>query len=289
MNEMRLLPKNEYPPQLLEIPQPPEKLYIQGKLPSVDSIFLSVVGSRKYTSYGKEACEKIISGLRGYNIVIVSGLALGIDSIAHRAALESGLKTIAIPGSGLDTRVLYPQTNRGLAEKIVASGGALLSEFEPEFRATPYSFPQRNRLMAGMSRGVLVVEAGEKSGTLITARLALDYNRDVFVIPGSIFSSNSRGSNWLLKQGAIPVTSGEDILEHWGMHEVSGIKYQVSGILKNCSDEEKKVIELLNEPLPKDTLIQKINLPVHEVNILLSAMEIKGLIKETVGEVRLNI
>ena len=224
MNDIEQLPKNKFPKQLLEIPQPPEKLYIKGTLPSPDSIFLTVVGSRKYTSYGKEACEKIISGLRGYNIVIVSGLAIGIDSLAHRAALEAKLKTVAFPGSGLHPSVLYPASNAMLARKIIQSGGALLSEFDEMFQVTPCAFPQRNRLMAGMSRGVLIIEAGERSGTLITARLALEYNRDVFTVPGSIFSQNSLGSNRLLTEGAIPVTSGQDILEHWGIYEELGMR-----------------------------------------------------------------
>src|SRR3989344_5297892 len=159
--EIKKLTSGNFPPQLLEIPQPPKELFI--------------VGSRKYTTYGKEACEKLIEGLRGYPIVIVSGLALGIDSIAHKKALDVGLTTIAFPGSGLDPKVLYPATNAHLAERIVEAGGAVISEFEPDFRATPWSFPQRNRLMAGISDAVLVIEAEQKSGTLITSRLATEY------------------------------------------------------------------------------------------------------------------
>ncbi len=287
-NPMKIekLSNKQYPSQLAQIPQPPEKLYICGNLPPPDSLFLTVVGSRRHTSYGKEACEHILHGLRGYNVVIVSGLALGIDAIAHKTALDVGLTTIAIPGSGLDPQVLYPSTNRHLAEKIVSSGGALLSEFEPDFHATPYSFPQRNRIMAGLYRGVLVIEAEEKSGTLITARLATEYNRDVFVVPGSIFSLKSAGVHQLLKLGAVPVTSGEDILEHWGVCESSDVKREAPGMLDECSAEELEIISLLNEPLTKDVLIQKLNLPAHKVNILLSSLEIKGIIKESMGEVR---
>ena len=276
-------------PQLLETPEPPEQLYIKGVLPPTDALYLAVVGSRKYTSYGKQAAEKIIRELAGTGIIIVSGLALGIDAIAHRAALDAGLITIAFPGSGLDDSILYPAANFNLAKKIVESGGALISEFEPDFKATPYSFPQRNRLMAGISRGVLVVEAEEKSGTLITARLATEYNKDVFVVPGSIFSPQSRGIHQLLKLGATPVSSGTDILEHWGIaKEIKNENSKVK-ILENCSEKEKKVIELLNEPTTKDELVRALALPTHEAYALISAMEIKGFVVESRGEMRANV
>lgn len=281
--------QDDYPPQLLEIPEPPQKLYIRGTLPGKDALYLAVVGSRKYTSYGKEACEKIINELAGSGIVIVSGLALGIDAIAHRAALDAGLTTVAFPGSGLNDDVLYPATHHNLAKKIIEAGGALLSEFEPDFKATPYSFPQRNRLMAGICRGVLIVEAEELSGTRITARLATEYNRDVFVVPGSIFSPQSRGAHQLLKLGATPVMSGNDILEHWGIRSKLNVEGGMLKILEKCSDGEKKVIELLNEPLTKDELIRALALPTHAAYALISTMEIKGLIIETDGEIRVNI
>src|SRR3989338_1983810 len=167
MEEIRKIKRKDFPPQLLEIPQVPDALYIKGTLPSDDTLLLCVVGSRKYTEYGKEACEKIIAELRGYPIVIVSGLALGIDAIAHRAALAAGLQTIAFPGSGLNPNVLYPASNFGLAENILKAGGALVSEFEPDFKATPYAFPQRNRLMAGFFFSKLVIKTGEKKRTPI--------------------------------------------------------------------------------------------------------------------------
>ena len=185
--------------------------------------------------------------------------------------------------------MLYPASNHGLANKIVSEGGALLSEFEPDFRATPYSFPQRNRIMAGMSRGILVIEAGERSGTLITARLATEYNRDVFVIPGSIFSPQSRGAHQLLKLGAIPVTCGADILEHWNLNRELKVESRKSKVFDECSNEEKQILKLLHEPTTKEELMQKLDIPTHNVNIILSAMEIKGLIIETHGEMRVNI
>ncbi len=286
MPAIEKLARNDFPKLLKEITDPPEKLYIRGSLPDWNQKFLCVVGSRKYSQYGKEVCEKLISGLRGYPIVIVSGLALGIDSIAHRAALASGLVTIAIPGSGLDDKILYPATHRGLAEKIIEAGGALISEFEPDFRATPHSFPQRNRIMAGMSDAVLVIEAEKKSGTLITSRLATDYNRDVFAVPGSIFSKGSEGPHMLIRLGATPIVSAAELLEALGFQlKTKNLELKTSYI--DCSPEEKKTIALLTEPLERDELIRKLNLPISQCNHLLSLLEIKGHIQESVGKIRL--
>jgi DNA processing protein len=287
MDDVYKLKPEQFPKPLLEIPQPPKTLYIRGRLPSADLIYLAVVGSRKYTSYGKDICEKLIRGLKGYPIVIVSGLAMGIDSIAHRTALEVGLTTISFPGSGLDNRVLYPRINIRLAQEIVDSGGCLISEFEPNFVSQLYSFPQRNRLMAGISKAVLIIEAEEKSGTLITARMALDYNRDVLAVPGSAFSSNSNGTNKLIKQGATPVTSSEDVLEALGF-EVEKPKQTDKEKYADCSKEEMKIIELLREPIERDDLIRESGMDIAKANALLSIMEIKELIKEELGEIRKN-
>jgi DNA processing protein len=281
---VEILIEEKWPELLKEINDPPKKLYIRGELPPTEHKWLSVVGSRKYSPYGKDACEKILEGLRGEDVVIVSGLALGIDSIAHRKALEIGLKTVAVPGSGLSDKVLYPSSHRNLAKKIIEAGGCLLSEFEPEFKATPYSFPQRNRIMAGLSEATLVIEAGEKSGTLITARLAADYNRDVLAVPGSIFSENSSGTNMLIKLGAYVIRSSDDLRESLGLE-----KKPSEDKFTDCSEEEKAIVELLGTPLPKDELIRQSKLSISEAQILLSTMEIKGMIKESYGEIRLNI
>lgn len=287
MDDIRKLKPEEFPKPLLEIPQPPKTLYIRGKLPSEELIHLAVVGSRKYTSYGKDICEKLIKGLKGYPIVIVSGLAMGIDSIAHRTAMEVGLKTISFPGSGLDNNVLFPRINIKLANEIVKNGNCLISEFPPDFKATLYSFPQRNRLMAGISKAVLIIEAEEKSGTLITARMALDYNRDVLAVPGSAFSSNSNGTNWLIKQGATPVTSSEDVLIALGFN-IEKAKQTDKEKYADCSREEMKIIELLREPVERDELIRICGMKIAEANALLSIMELKDLIKEELGEIRKN-
>lgn len=286
-SNIRELDKKEFPKRLLQIADPPKTLYVRGKLPAEDNKFLCVVGSRKYSEYGKQAVEKLLAGLRGYPIVIVSGLALGIDSIAHRAALDAGLITVAVPGSGLDLKVLYPASHKQLAEKIVASGGCLLSEFEPMFRPTAYSFPQRNRIMAGLSDAVLIVEAELKSGTLITSKYATEYNRDVLTIPGSIFSRNSAGPHMLIRLGATPITSSTELLEALGFNlEARSRKLEPSAYTE-CSPDEKKVIALLAEPKSRDELIQNLDLPTSQANVLLGMMEIKGLIKESMGEIRL--
>lgn len=280
------LPKEKFPEALLEIPQPPENLWIIGDLPSEDLVYLCVVGSRKYTSYGKEACEKIIAGLKGYPIAIVSGFAMGIDTIAHKKAMQVGLKTVVFPGSGLSDEAMYPKTNIRLMKEIIENGGCLISEFEPDFKATQWSFPMRNRLMAGISKAVLIIEAEEKSGTLITARLTTEYNRDLLVVPGSIFSPNSKGTNRLLHQGATPMTCAEDVLEALGFEQEKDENKQAR-LFEDLSPEEKKIIELLREPMARDDLIREIKMPIGEANSLLSVMEIKGLIKEELGEIRI--
>ena len=284
--ETKKLLKKEFPKALLEIPQPPENLWIIGKLPPENLICLCVVGSRKFTSYGKEACEKIITGLKGYPIVVVSGFAMGIDTIAHKKAMQVGLQTIVFPGSGLSAEAMYPKTNVRLMNEIVKNGGCLISEFEPDFKATQWSFPMRNRLMAGISKATLIIEAEERSGTLITARLTTEYNRDLLVVPGSIFSSNSKGTNRLLHQGATPVTCALDVLEALGF-ELPKNEEKQAKLFEDLSPEEKKIVELLREPIPRDDLIRVMKLPIPTANALLSVMEIKGLIKEELGEIRL--
>lgn len=278
------LPKNKFPELLLQIPDPPESLRIVGELPQTEK-YLCVVGSRKYSQYGKEVCEHLLAGLSGYSITIVSGLALGMDSIAHRAALRAGLPTVAVPGSGLSEKVLYPAAHRRLAEEIVESGGALLSEFADDFRARPESFPQRNRVMAGMCQATLVVEAELKSGTLITSKYAIEYNRDVFTVPHSIFSKTGEGPHMLLRLGATPITQASDIVTALGLRpreELFSVR-DYSG----CSTDEKEVIEILREPMSRDQIIRLLDKPVYVTQTILAAMEIKGLIREEMGEIHL--
>lgn len=275
------LAPHEFPLHLREIADPPKELYLEGTLPSHDEYkYLSVVGSRRYSSYGKEACETLIAGLAGKPVVIVSGLALGIDSIAHRAALRANLITVALPGSGLDPRVIAPSSHRNLAQEIVESGGALVSEFEPLMHASPKTFPQRNRIMAGLSHAVLVIEAHERSGTLITARLAVEYNRDVLVVPGSIFSPNSEGNHRLIRTGATPVRTSGEILE--ALDLVSNETQKLP--LEPLAPYEQIIFDLLKSPRTRDDLLQDSGLGIAEMNATLMTMELKGFIKESGGE-----
>jgi DNA processing protein len=297
--EIRRLTQEYFPSALLEIPSPPEEIWVEGNLPEPDDdcIFLAVVGTRKFSNYGKDACEKIISGLAGYNIVIVSGLALGIDAIAHRAALNARLKTIAIPGSGLSRKVLHPRSNHKLADEIVEAGGCLLSEFPPDYPAGLHTFPQRNRIIAGLSRATLIIEAPEKSGALITAKFALDFNRDVMAVPGSIFNENAKGTNGYIKMGAIPITCAEDILnafnialpgENLKLGFDQKLSFEGAQKLSFNNPTENEIWNALSEPMPKDELIRKIGKPAHEINPALTLMQLNGLIKESGGEIRKN-
>ncbi len=291
--KIKKLDRKNWPPLLEEINQLPEKLFYAGVIPDWKRKLLCVVGARKNTSYGKEAVETLMEGLRGYPITIVSGLALGIDSIAHRVALKNNLPTISIPGSGLSLEVLHPQSHIHLAEEIIEKGGVLMNEFEPEFKATQWSFPQRNRIMAGMSHATLVIEAEKKSGTLITARLATEYNRDVLTLPGNIFNTTSQGPHMLIRLGATLIRDSDDILEALHLEKME------NGNTKNddekyfdCSEKEIMIVKLLIEPLPRDEILRQANtkhqISTGEAQTLLSLLELKGLIKEFLGEIHLS-
>lgn len=282
-DKLNLLSPKQFPALLREIPDAPKKMYARGALPPENLKWLAVVGSRALSPYGKQVCEYLIGGLRGYPIAIVSGLAYGVDALAHKVALSVGLRCVGVPGSGLDWSVLYPRANVGLAKEIVKNGGALVSEFEPGFKATDYSFPQRNRIMAGMSHATLMIEAKERSGTLITARLATEYNRELLVVPGSIFSTQSKGTHQFLKLGATPIIETADILKALNI-PMTDIVSQSSRT--DLSDDEKRVLEIIKTPCSRDSLVSQLKRPISDANILLSTMEIKGLIVEEMGVVR---
>ncbi len=286
-NEIQKLSPEQFPPLLSEIADPPKHLYVRGTSPNDtpnNMKFLCVVGSRKYSPYGKTVCEKLIAGLRGYNVGIISGLALGIDAIAHNSALDANLHTISVPGSGLGWDVLYPRSHNVLARRILESGGTLLSEYEEHTKAALYTFPQRNRIMAGLSHAVLVIEAEERSGTLITSRLATEYNRDVLTVPASILSPTSAGPHMLIRLGATPIRNSDDILE--ALHIEASVETKpncATPSVAQLSENEQKIWKLLERPLARDELIQQLNLSIQEINVLLSIMEIKGLIHEQMG------
>jgi len=270
---------------LLEIPECPKSLRIQGEFP-VREKYLAVVGSRKYSEYGKAVCEHLIKGLAGQSICIVSGLALGVDGIAHRAALSAGLATIAIPGSGLSSKVLYPSTHRGLAQMILEKGGCLISEFEDDFKATNWSSPQRNRIVVGISHATLVVEAELKSGTLISSKYAIDFNRDVFTVPHSIFSKTSEGPHMLLRLGATPITSSADIIAGLGLKTTDTLFEKRD--YSDCSADELEVVNILSESRSRDEVLRMLDKPIAVSQTILAIMEIKGLIEETMGEIHLT-
>lgn len=278
--EIRQLHPTEFPPLLAEIPQPPTTLWCAGTLPPPEMPLLAVVGSRQYTSYGATVVKHLIKGLAGYPIGIVSGLALGIDSLAHEAALENRLYTLAIPGSGLSREVLYPARHRALAENIVATGGGLLSEYPPEHHAAKWTFIARNRLMAGMCHATLLIEAGEKSGTLVTARMASDYNRDVLVVPGSIFSPTSAGVHQFLKLGATLITNATDIIDALG---ILPLKESPAPRTTTYSPAETLVLSHLFEPLHRDELIRRLDLPTALATATLMEMELLGYITVSSG------
>lgn len=273
-----------YPELLQHIPEPPERLWLEGALPGPSTKLLTVVGSRALSSYGRHACEALLAGLEGYDVSVISGLAFGADACAHRAAMRTGLHTIAIPGSGLAEEALYPRSHLGLAQEILASGGALLSEHEPNYKPRQYDFPSRNRIMVGMAHAVLMIEAGARSGTLITARLTADYNRNLLCVPHRIEDAHGFGAHLFLRMGATLVSEPVHILE------ALGIEPRDANLAKplpaDLSDAELSMLTMLHDPQTRDELLRTSTMPVHEVLSLLGILELKGLIKEEYGSWR---
>lgn len=279
--EIRELERSEWPAQLLEIPQVPKRLWVRGTLPPAGTKYLTVVGSRAMTRYGQEACEKLITGLTGYPISIVSGLALGVDTCAHKAALAAGLHTLAFPGSGLDDSILYPRSNRSFAKEILEKGGGMLSEYAPETLSHVRYFPERNRLMVGISNAVLVIEAGEKSGTLITARLASEYNRDLLCIPHRIGDPHAFGPHLFIRLGAALVSDPLHILEALHIAPREGASTGVAP--SDLEDVEFVIWNMLDEPKTRDEILRTSKQNVGEALTALVALELRGLIKEEFG------
>jgi len=266
----------EYPSRLKEIYDYPPVLYVRGSLLPQDEWCLAVVGTRRATVYGRQAAEEIAADLARNNITIVSGLAKGIDSIAHHSALEAGGRSIAVFASGLD--IVYPAENAALARNIIQHG-AVLSEHPLGTRPKADNFPRRNRIMSGMSLGVLVVEADETSGAMITAHLAVEQNREVFAVPGSILSPASRGTNHLIQEGAKLVRDYTDILEELNLTAVAH-QMEIKELIPASDTEALLLKQLSAEPTHIDEVCRNSGLPISTVSSTLAMMELKGLVKQ---------
>ncbi len=273
---------NEYPENLKNIYDPPPVLYVKGELIKEDSLAVGIVGSRKASDYGLKAAQRIASRLAELGITIVSGMALGIDSAAHKGALMSKGRTIAVFGCGL--KYVYPMTNYNLSKEILKSG-ALISEYPFDTEAYPAQFPARNRIISGMSLGVIVVEAGEKSGSLITADFALEQGREVFAVPGNISSPNSKGTNTLIKSGAKLVSNIEDIIEELNLNIIYSEKSNINNNVKlDISNEEGSVLAFLKEKGgSKDEIAAVTGLQPGKTMAALTKLEIKGLVQQIGG------
>jgi len=265
-----------YPSRLKEIYDYPTVLYVRGSLLPEDEWCLAVVGTRRASVYGRQVTEEIVSDLVRSKITIVSGLAKGIDSIAHRSALEASGRTIAVFACGLD--VVYPSENANLARSIIQQG-ALVSEYPLGTRPKADNFPRRNRIMSGMSLGVLIVEAGETSGALITTNMALEQNREVFAVPGSILSPASRGTNHLIQEGAKLVRNYTDILEELNLTAVAH-QMEIKEAVPASETESLLLKQLSAEPTHIDEVCRNSSLPVSTVSSTLAMMELKGLVKQ---------
>jgi DNA processing protein len=293
----------EYPKLLKEIADPPKILYYLGEIKSSENCF-AIVGTRRYSSYGKQVALEIAGDLAEAGLTIVSGLAPGIDTFAHQAVVErrklarrslgEGGRTIAVLGTGLDEKSIYPKSNLKLAKEILETGGALISEYPPGTSGAKFTFPQRNRIISGLSLGVLIVEAKpplpnfwcegkEKSGSgsLITAHYALEQKRKVFAIPGSIYSSNSKGCHFLIEKGARLVENANDILKELNLPKITR-----PGLVEGENEEENLILNTLKEEsLYIDEIIKRTKLPAAAIASTLAILEIKGKVKNLGGNI----
>lgn len=274
--------EKKFPKKIQEIPGTPLVLFVKGNQEILHKKQLAIVGTRRPTPYGKQVAEKLANQIAQSGLIITSGMAMGIDSLAHQASLDNNQPTIAILGNGLSNKILSRSFSHKLGQKILSSGGTLVSEYPPNFEATKFTFPARNRIISGLSLGTLVIEAGEKSGSLITARYALEQNREIFAVPGNLFSSQSIGTNWLIKEGATPTTDVNDIL--------SALGFSAKTIASSDSEiqfenpEEKLIYKTLNhEPMPIDLIAKISKIDPRILSGKLSMMELKGIIRNMGG------
>lgn len=276
-----------YPPRLKNIYDPPVVIFHQGEFIPEDDDAIAVVGTRTPTSYGKGVAEVLVKGLVEQNLTIVSGFARGIDTSAHKAALKSGGRTIAVLGNGLDR--VYPAENRRLRNQILESG-VYFSEFPFGTKPDAVNFPRRNRIISGLSLGVVVIEAGERSGALITAYYALDQNREVFAVPGRIFDAKSAGTNGLIQKGAKLVENVDDILsEIEANRKFITVPRQVEIEFKFEGDEKVVYETLSHDPIHIDSISEKINRTSYEVLSILLSLELKGAIRQLAGKMFVRV
>jgi DNA processing protein len=265
-----------YPQRLKEIDQPPPVLYLRGDLSGEDDWAVAIVGSRRVTPYGRQVTEEIASFLAANGVTVVSGLARGVDALAHSAALRAGGRTLAVLGSGVDR--IYPPEHRSLTEQIFEHG-AVLSDYAPGTPPEASNFPPRNRIISGLSMAVVVVEAGKTSGALITAEFAAEQGREIFAVPGNILAPQSKGTNKLIQQGALPLLSADDIMQALNLTRVGQHK-AARKALPADEVEAKLLTAMSEEPLHVDEIRNKTGLPVEKVSATLVMMELKGMVRQ---------
>ncbi len=269
----------DYPPRLKNIQQPPPVLYIKGEYKLQDHWAVAVVGTRRVTSYGRQVTEQISTLLARNGITIISGLARGVDGIAHHAALSTGGRTLAVLGSGVDQ--IYPPEHRALAEKI-SQNGAVISDYAPGTPPESANFPPRNRIISGLVGAVVVIEAGETSGALITATFAAEQGKEVFAVPGGIYSPQSKGTNRLIQQGATPMLDPNDILDALDIHKVE--QYHQATLMLPADEVESSLLTILNnEPMHIDDIQAQSGLPIEKISASLTMMELKGMVRQVTG------
>ena len=271
---------DDYPAQLKEIYDLPPLIYVKGNLTPDDERSIAVVGTRNPSHYGRQVAEQLVYDIASAGVTIVSGLARGVDGIAHRIALDAGQRTIAVLGSGLD--IIYPREHTSLSERV-AENGALVSEHALGTRPDARNFPRRNRIMSGMTLGTLVIEAGARSGALITARQALEENREVFAVPGSIFSPNSEGTNRLIRESAAKlVTACEDVLEELNLSAVAQ-QIEMTALFPEDENEAELLRYITFDPVHVDDVCRSSGRSAPDVSSTLAMMELKGLVRQVGG------
>jgi DNA processing protein len=268
-----------YPRRLREVDQPPPVLYIRGELKPEDEWAVAVVGTRRMTVYGRQVTEDLAGFLAANGITVISGLARGIDSTAHSSVLKNGGRTLAVLGCGVDQ--IYPPENRKLIEEIIHHG-AIVSEYPPGTPPDANNFPQRNRIISGLSQATVIVEAGETSGALITATFAAEQGREVFAVPGNILAPQSKGCNRLIREGAHPYLQPQDVLELLNLEQVQ--EYKQARLMMPGDEIESKLIDVLeNDILPIDEITSRAGLTADKVSAALTIMELKGLVRQVEG------